>query len=47
MIDVVEGHYLLIKFEEVNLVGHHCLNLLLILAIDHSNARLREVVSHG
>ena len=46
MINVVESDYFLIEFKEVDLVGHHGLDLLLVLAIDHLDPRLREVVSH-
>ena len=46
MIDVVERYYLLIKFEEMDFVCHHCLDFLLVLAVDHSDPCLRKVVGH-
>ena len=46
MVNIVESYNLLIKFEEVNLVGHDGLYFLLVLPIDHSDACLRKIVCH-
>ena len=47
VINVVERDYFLIKLKEMDFVGHDCLDLLLVLSVDHANTRLREVVCHG
>ena len=46
MVNVVECNYLLIKFEEVDLVRHYCFYLLLVLTVHHSDTCLGEVVCH-
>lgn len=47
MVNVVEGDNLLIELEEMDLVRHHCLYLLLVLPINHTDTCLREVVGHS
>ena len=47
VIDVVESHNLLVKLEEMDLVGHYCFYFLLVLPINHTDAGLGEVVGHG
>lgn len=47
VINVVESHNLLVKFEEVDFVGHYCFYFLLVLPVYHADTRLREVVRHS
>ena len=50
MVHIIECNYLLIKLEEMNLVGPYLLHLILVLVslrpIQHSNASLGKVVGH-